>query len=221
MTTPAVTMLEPTPLEAGPLAPVARIATGVRSEVDGLLFGSRTHWFLFWTLPVEGRRAVVGMEVRPIGDQSAEGVLRTWVEPRFEEVLASPPPPAQLTSSMLRHEIPVREIMRARGEAVASKPLALCELDAKRSAAAKLDRGDRRLVGRLLDALVYERAVLDHARPAVRIAEWRSISLRSAEGRIRSARLAGLLTPLAQGQHAAGGLTEKARAMAEILNLPV
>lgn len=195
---------------SGALECVARVASPV---LDGLLFESETHWFVFWTMDVEERRAVVAMEARPRGKKGWRAVLGDWVLPRLKEYEAQPPRAVALPATALRHEISYREVMRARAEhlsQVSHPQVAGFDYSViERGDVVGLDRSELKRLENLLDAVLYDSAVRANRSPVKAIAERRCISTRTAEGRIARARAMGFLTP-AHGRRASGGLSDQA-----------
>lgn len=199
----------------GGLEPVARVSVDdpTAPDLDGMVFRSATHWFVFWTMDVEDRRAVVGLEVRPSERSGTEGEeVPDWVRPRYEALVEAPPQPIPLEAVTLRQAVSYREVMRARQEHIkqASRP-DIAGFDVavlNEQEAAGLTSEELRRLDLLMDAVVYDWAVGAKTSPVKAIAERRSISDRTAEGRISRARAAGFLSP-AKGRRASGGLTEK------------
>jgi hypothetical protein len=207
----------------GALESVARVATRDMSELDGLLFRSETHWFLFWTMEVEGRRAVVGLEVRPIEDQDAsKDVLPAWAMERYQQLVKSPPKPVPLQFAALRHEMSAREVLRERAGFLAQtdRPeihdFAISLISSDGTDWSGITAEERRRMENLLDALIYDESVRKNMSPVEQIAARRCISRRTAEGRIARARAMGFLTP-AQGRRASGGLSKTALDLLERL----
>lgn len=199
---------------------VSRIAllsdeSAVEGIIDGLLFHSETHSLVFWTMDVSGRREIVGMEALPRDERDPRALTSEWLAPRLEQFRKVRPTPAPLPAGLLRHGISFREVMRARGEVVemlARPEIAGFDISAisgDQSASAGITSRELKRLENLLDAVIYDRAVRENFSPVKRIAEYRHISDRTAEGRIARSRAMGFLTP-AQGRRASGGLTEQA-----------
>jgi hypothetical protein len=198
----------------GALVPVARLSAKdcAASDIDGLVFQSTSHWFVFWTMDVADRRAIVGLEVRPKRNADAEDPIPGWAVSSYQELRNHPPAPVALDAVSLRQGISYREVMRARQEHIrqSSRP-EIAGFDISlltEKEAVGLTGEELRRLENLMDAVVYDWAVGVKTSPVKAIAERRCISERTAEGRIARARAMGFLTP-AVGRRASGGLSEK------------
>jgi hypothetical protein len=209
-----VTLQPPGEVSEGALAPVARLSANdvTAPDIDGLVFQSTSHWFVFWTMDVADRRAIVGLEVRPKRKVDAEDSVPGWAFSSYQELRNDPPAPVALDAVSLRQGVSYREVMRAREEHIRqfSRPeiagFDISVLNDEESAG--LTGEELRRLENLMDAVVYDWAVGAKTSPVKAIAERRCISERTAEGRIARARAMGFLTP-AVGRRASGGLSEK------------
>lgn len=189
--------------------------SAVEGVIDGMLFHSETHSLVFWTMDVSGRREIVGMEALPRDGRDPQALTAEWLVPRLEQFREALPKPMPLPTTLLRHGISFREVMRARGEVIemlAHPEIAgfdISAITADQGSASGITSEELRRLDNLLDAVIYDRAVRENVSPVKRIAEYRGISDRTAEGRIARSRAMGFLTP-AQGRRASGGLTDQA-----------
>jgi hypothetical protein len=190
------------------------------SGLDAVVFGTRHHLVICLTAVVEGRREIVGVEVqpatpgfklsewmqspRPIAER-AERALET-----YDDLLVGEPQPV---SAALLRGIPLTTVLGFR-EATVTDQLKLAhvyEAQGVGDLISKVDisTADESRLAYLDDAVMYVNAVRERAKPAEVIAEARSISKRTAEGRIAKARALGLLSK-ASGKTASGELTADA-----------
>lgn len=185
----------------------------------GALYGSDAQFAVLWTFPVGGVRSVVATEIRPrsavpFTDAELVAVSEKWLSNRAEELLREMPKEPQALSASTARGLPFREALRlcapeseSRVTAAASVAMGYVRAQTLESGeivgltAQELDRFDL-----LQDALDYVRALDQGFSPAHVIAERRTISVRTAEGRIARAREVGYLTP-ASGRKASGELT--------------
>jgi hypothetical protein len=212
-----VSALGGTPVTEGGLLPVARLGDATPDGIDGLVFQSASHWFVFWTMDVTDRRAIVGLEVRPKRDSDADETPE-WAISGYQELRQDPPPSVPLDATLLRHKVSYREVMRARQGCIGQQFCPEIEGFDPRGLEGQITPEDLRRLDNLMDAIVYDWAVRTRAASPVKaIAERRGVSERTAEGRIARARAMGLLTP-ATGRRASGGLSEKAHGVIQRLH---
>lgn len=193
-------------------------------DVDAVLYASNSgHHVAVWTRALPTRREVIGLETRPTRPNLTNLTLvKDWLTPRCQEYAEIPQPEvAPLPASLLRADLSYRRVLAdvaARHDWLSSMTRELGEhavaieaSDGRRVAFtddewAELMNGG---MDRLVDAAIYTAAVLEGRSPILAIAEFRTISHRTAEGRASRARLAGYLTP-PEGRRAAGRLTDRA-----------
>lgn len=189
-----------------------------RDGLDGVVMASPHHLLLFFTMPVRGKREVVGMQSLPRPPQfkrqpDIQPLHYSWVLPALEAFHSLLPEKVTPLSAALLRGIPLSSVMTFREEQAG----VLDAIAAVRTPGdgrphknhAEFSPGDEALLPYLEDAELYVRALTEGAPPAELIARARTISRRSAEGRIAKARKLGLLSP-AKGRQASGELTRKA-----------
>lgn len=201
----------------------------LRGPIDAVAFAQGPHLLICITAVVDGRREVVGLDVQPApAGLSPErfvlgGELPHAVLGRMDRVLDlydefSPDTFKPVSSALLRG-IPLTTVLAFRQHEVAMRQKILSNrrrLEGSPWASDELSAEDEARLAYLDDALMYVSAVRERAKPAEVIARARSISTRTAEGRIAKARALGLLTP-AVGRTASGDLTEDAMRLDRLL----
>lgn len=155
---------------------VARTAHGP-SGLDATVLQWEGLWVTLVTALREGQREVIALEVGPALE---EADVAKRLSRRLRELASLLPQDSPPVSATALRSLPLRALMAARADLV-EVPEALP------------DESSHRLAF-LVDALTYVQATERGVSPATAIAEARGISVRTAEGRIRRARVLGLLT---------------------------
>ena len=191
--------------------------------MEAVLLASENHWVLGWLAEINGRLEVVGLEVTPpLFDRSERGTPPRGAAKYASELVERLAEHAErwrdrdcvpLRASVLRG-LPLSRVLSAREEVVARSKLTQewqwGVVTAAGDTASGLRKGEQELIPHLMDAVMYASAISQGDRaPARRIAEARTISLRTAQGRVAKARALGLLAPATPGT-SGGGLTEYA-----------
>lgn len=193
---------------------VARIDRG-EDGLDVMLYLSETHRVAVWTARLPTRREIVGLEAMPLDGRTTPQLVAEWLMPQLVALnKVKMFRPSQLPSSLIRQGVSFRQVMRDRAEDLgrgvaldrAYGPHSVGVTGASGRAKAAVAYEELALAESLLDAVIYVAAVRDGVSPVVALSKHRTISPRTAEGRIVNSRKNGLLTP-AVGKRAAGQLT--------------
>jgi hypothetical protein len=193
--------------------------------IDAVAYANRAHLVICVTGVVDGRREVVGVEVQPLPKgfrldewMSAPGAIRQRLSRTLETFAEFDSDSMRPTSAALLRGIPLTAILDFRQDEVARRQH-IARLYKSRGVDSSIGRNeisadDEARLAYLDDALLYVAALRERAKPADVIAQARSISPRTAEGRVAKARALGLLTK-AKGRSASGELTEDGQRLHE------
>lgn len=170
-----------------------------------------------WTGVRGGRRVITGLEQHPwpAGRRDGEADKRSlkWLRSRLAEDaahIASAEVVPYGLSAVSHRSIPVGRLLQEQASALRADGRARATPASKKTSAPPTTQ-DLAALPYLRDAVEYAEAVASGVKaPAKVVAELRGVSLRTAQGRIATARRLGLLTP-SDGPRAGGDLTDKAR----------
>ena len=186
---------------------VARVEMGAEGP-SALLWELDDHHVTAFTGVVDGKREVVAIEIWPAGEPRAKA-RADWGVAAAKRLEVLEPAAVRPLPQSARSAVPIREVLRANADiaARAEDSPSFSGIAAGRPGDwAGISSDELRRVENLADAVMYVNAVRAGRSPARAIADWRTISQRTAEGRILRARRMGLLTA-ANGRAVGGELT--------------